>query len=65
MINTMANPWIYEEEYQDLVNQNHNAPIINREILIPYAQHCTYSFDNVFLAESYLVRQLDYLNFLN
>jgi len=57
MINTIANSWIYEEEYQELVNQNHNAPIIDREILIPYAQHYTYSFNNVFLAEAYLIQQ--------
>ena len=65
MMNTMANSWMYKEEYQELVNENHNAPIIDREILSPYIQKYTYTFNNVFLAESYLSDQWDYLNNLN
>jgi hypothetical protein len=65
MINTMANSWIYKDEYQDLVNENHNAPIIDREILTPYLTKYTYTFKNIFLAESYLSNQWDYLNNLN
>lgn len=29
----MADSWIYKEEYEDLVNEKHSAPIIDREIL--------------------------------
>jgi hypothetical protein len=65
MMNTMVNSWMYKEEYQELVNENHNAPIIDREILSPYIQKYTYTFNNVFLAESYLNDQWDYLNNLN
>ena len=65
MMNTMANSWIYKEEYQDLVNENHNAPIIDREILSPYNQKYTYTINNVILAESYLNDQWDYLSNLN
>jgi len=65
MMNTMANSWMYKEEYQEVVNENHNAPIIDREILSPYIQRYTYTFNNVFLAESYLNNQWDYLNNLN
>jgi hypothetical protein len=65
MMNTMVNSWMYKEEYQELVNENHNAPIIDREILSPYFQRYTYTFNNVFLAETYLNDQWDYLNNLN
>jgi hypothetical protein len=65
MMNTMANSWMYKEEYQELVNENHNAPIIDREISSPYLQRYTYTFNNVFLAECYLNDQWDYLNNLN
>ena len=65
MMNTMKNSWMYKEEYQELVNENHNAPIIDREILSPYIQRYTYTFNNVFLAETYLNDQWDYLNNLN
>jgi hypothetical protein len=65
MMNTMVNSWMYKEEYQELVNENHNAPIIDREILSPYIQKYTYTFNNVFLAESFLKDQCDYLNNLN
>ena len=62
MIDTMANSWIYEEEYQKLVNEKHNASIIDREILSPYNERYTYSFNNIFFSESYLNDQRDYLN---
>jgi hypothetical protein len=65
MINTMTDSWIYKDEYQEIINENHNAPIIDREISSPYIQRYTYTFNNVFLAESYLNDQWDYLNNLN
>jgi hypothetical protein len=65
MMNTIANSWMYKEKYQELVNENHDAPIIDREILSPYIQRYTYTFNNVFLAESYMKDQWDYLNNLN
>jgi hypothetical protein len=65
IIRTMANSWIYENEYKELVNENHNAPIIDREVSSPYIQKFTYTLNNIFLAESYLSDQRDYLNNLN
>ncbi len=65
MIDVMADSWIYKYENQELVNQNHNSPIIDRKIITPYLQLYTYKLKNVFLAESNLTEHWDYLKYLN
>ena len=59
--NTVANSWIYEDQWQDLVNENHDAPIveINVKLHLPYSH--SYTFKHVFLANSYLQDQKNYL----
>lgn len=62
---TVANSWIYEEQWQDLVNENHNAPIVEIEIKLPLKYKYFYTFKHVFLANSYLREQSEYLEYLN
>lgn len=62
---TVANSWIYEERWQDLVNENHDAPIVEIEIKQPLKYKHYYSFKHVFLANSYLKEQSEYLGNLN
>ena len=63
--NTVADSWIYEEEFHDLVNENHDAPIVEIEINQPVSCKYYYTFKHVFLANSYLQDQNLYLNNLN
>ncbi len=62
---TVANSWIYEEQWQDLVNENHDAPIVEIVIKQPLRYKYYYSFKHVFLANSYLKEQSEYLGNLN
>ncbi len=62
---TVANSWIYEEQWQDLVNENHDAPIVEIEIKKPLKYKYYYTFKHVFLANSYLKEQSEYLGSLN
>ena len=62
---TVANSWIYEEQWQDLVNENHDAPIVEIEIKHPLKYKYYYTFKHVFLANSYLAEQIEYLGNLN
>ena len=59
--NTVANSWIYEEQWQDLVNENHDAPIVEIEVKLPLPYTQSYTFKHVFLANSYLQDQKNYL----
>ena len=63
--NTMANSWIYEEQWQDLVNENHDAPIVEIDIKLPLQYRHSYTFKHVFLANSYLQDQKNYLENLS
>ena len=63
--NTVADSWIYEEEFQDLVNENHDAPIVEIEIKQPVSRIYYYTFKHVFLANSYLQDQKEYLGNLS
>lgn len=63
--NTVADSWIYEEEWQDLVNENHDAPIVEIEINQPVSRKYYYTFKHVFLANSYLQDHKKYLENLS
>ena len=63
--NTVANSWIYEEEWQELINENHDAPIVEIDIKQPMKYKYYYTFKHVFLANSYLQDQKDYLENLS
>jgi hypothetical protein len=63
--NTVADSWIYEEEWQELVNENHDAPIVEIIIKQPMKYKYYYTFKHVFLANSYLQDQRDYLENLS
>ena len=63
--NTVAASWIYEEEWQDLVNENHDAPIVEIDIKQPMKYKYYYTFKHVFLANSYLQDQREYLENLS
>jgi hypothetical protein len=62
---TVADSWIYEEEFQDLVNENHDAPIVEIAINQPMNYKYYYTFKHVFLANSYLQDQKNYLENLS
>ena len=63
--NTVADSWIYEHEWQELVNENHDAPIVEIEIKQPMRYKYYYTFKHVFLANSYLKDQENYIAYLN
>jgi hypothetical protein len=63
--NTVADSWIYEEEWQDLVNENYDAPIVEIDIMQPMKYKYYYTFKHVFLANSYLQDQKEYLENLS
>ena len=63
--NTVANSWIYEEQWQDLVNENHDAPIVEIDVKLPLPYTHSYTFKHVFLANSYLKDEMSYLYNLN
>jgi hypothetical protein len=63
--NTVANSWIYEDKWQDLVNENQDAPIVEIEIKQPIQYKYYYTFKHVFLANNYLKDQSEYLGSLN
>ncbi len=62
---TVADSWIYEEEWQDLVNENHDAPIVEVEIFLPLKCKYSYTFKHVFLANAFLQDQKNYLENLS
>ncbi len=59
---TMANSWIYEEQWQDLVNENHDAPIVEIEVKLPLKYKYIYTIIHVFLANAFFKDQKEYLN---
>ena len=63
--NTVANSWIYEDQWQDLVNENHDAPIVEIDVKLPVQYRHSYTFKHVFLANSYLQDQKNYLENLS
>ena len=63
--NTVANSWIYEEQWQDLVNENHDAPIVEIVVKLPLPYSHSYTFKHVILANSYLRDEMAYLYNLN
>lgn len=63
--NTVADSWIYEEKFQDLVNENHDTLIVEIEINQPVSRKYYYAFKHVFLANSYLQDQKEYLENLS
>ncbi len=62
---TVANSWIYDEQWQDLVYENLDAPIVEIDIKHPIKYKYYYSFKHVFLANSYLQDQKEYLENLS
>ncbi len=62
---TVANSWIYEDQWQDLVNENHDAPIVEIDIKHPIKYKYYYSFKHVLLANSFIQDQKEYLGNLN
>ena len=65
LANKVANSWIYEEKWQDLVNENHDAPIVDINVKLTLQYSYSYTFKHVFLANSYLQYQKEYLGNLN
>lgn len=65
IVNTVADSWIYEAEWQDLVNENHDAPIVEIEVKEPLRYKYSYTFKHVFLANEFLQNEFEYLNNLN
>jgi len=65
IIKEIENSWIYENKYQNIVNQNHDAPILEREIYNPFKLNYTYTFNHLFLANEFLSEQKKYLENLN
>jgi hypothetical protein len=63
--NTVANSWIYEDQWQGLVNENHDAPIVEIDVKLPLPYTQSYTFKHVFLANSYLQDQKNYLDNLS
>jgi hypothetical protein len=63
--NTVANSWIYEEQWQDLVNENLDAPIVEIDVKLPLPYTHSYTFKHVFLANSYLKDRKSYLENLS
>jgi hypothetical protein len=63
--NTVADSWIYEEEWQELVSENHDAPIVEIDIKQPIKYKYYYTFKHVLLANSYLKEQKEYLENLS
>jgi hypothetical protein len=62
---TVADSWIYKEEWQDLFNENHDASIVEIDVKLPLPYRYSYTFKHVFLANSYLKEQKNYIEFLN
>jgi hypothetical protein len=62
---TVANSWIYDEQWQDLVYENLDAPIVEIDIKHPIKYKYYYSFKHVFLANSFIQDQKEYLGNLN
>ena len=62
---TVADSWIYEDQWQDLVNENHDAPIVEIDVKLPLPYRHSYSFKHVFLANNYLHDQKKYLENLS
>lgn len=65
IVKAMEKSWIHDNEHQELVNENHDAPILDREILVPEKRQLTYTFKHFFLAEAYLKEQKEHLEYLN
>ena len=65
IVQAMEGSWIYQPQYQELVNQNHDAPVLDRTILQPNKEEYTYTFNHVFLAHNYLKEHHEYLNSMN
>ena len=65
IVNAMEKSWIYKHEHQELVNENHDAPILDRVILIPIKKEFSYTVKHVFLANAYMQDQKEYLGNLN
>lgn len=65
IINAMDGSWIYQPQHQDLVNENHDAPVLDRTILQPVKKEYTYTFNHVFLAHAFIKDQKEYLENLN
>jgi hypothetical protein len=63
--NTVANSWIYEEQWQDLVNENHDAPIVEVDVKLPLPYTHSYTFKHVFLANAFLQIEKEYLENIN
>jgi hypothetical protein len=63
--NTVADSWIYEDEWQELINENHDAPIVEIEMKQPVSRKYYYTFKHVFLANSYLQDQRNYMGNLS
>lgn len=62
---TVDNSWIYDEQRQDLVNENLDAPIVEIDIKHPIKYKYYYSFKHVILANSFIQDQKEYLGNLN
>lgn len=65
IVNAMEKSWIYEHEHQELVYENHDAPILDRVILIPVKKEFSYTLKHVFLANAYMQDQKGYLENLS
>ncbi len=65
IVNAMEGSWMFQPQHQELVNENHEAPILERAILKPIKKEYTYTFNHVFLADAFLKEQQDYLENLN
>lgn len=65
IVNAMEGSWMFQPQHQELVNENHEAPILDRTILKPIKKEYTYTFNHVFLAQAFLKEQKNYLQNLN
>ena len=62
---SMEGDWKYTEEFQELINNNPNAPILDVTHQNPINRSYSYSYNHIYLANCYLEAQKEYLGSLN
>ena len=62
---SMEGDWKYTEEFQELINNNPDEPILDVTHHYPINRSYSYSYNHVYLAHSYLDVQKEYLENLS
>lgn len=65
IVEALEGSWMYQPQHQELVNENHEAPILDRVLYQPVTRVYTYTFNHVFLAHAFLKERKEYLENLN